>query len=161
MNDEQWRLSLIIIGLTTIFLFIWSAILMFFLFDAYDLFEESITSGYVIFGCYLIFGVFGIIALIPVLDLIYLDSNLIQGNSRKLRKLKRKKYKMELNVKKLKVQKELEESKIEMDNECSKLKCQIKQLENQKNNKYQVCSTCGKQASLEACFCPQCGSLLN
>ena len=109
---------------------------------------------------YLFVGIFGGMGMVTIWFLSYCETEIIEGSNRKIRKQEKKKLKLERELKLLKLKKETEEQSIKIKEECSKLNCQIKQLENQKNNKYQVCPTCGKQSSLEACFCPQCGSTL-
>lgn len=147
-----------------IFAFIWVGVIHYVLLEYIDpvIFDNGkFELPQMISLPYVLIGIFGGMGMIAIWYYSYAETKIIEGANRKIRKQKKKKLKLERQLKLLKLKKETEEQTIKTKSECSKLNCEIKQLENQKNNKYQVCSTCGKQASLEACFCPQCGSLLN
>jgi len=81
------------------------------------------------------------------------DTRLVQGHTRQTRKLNRK-------LLKLKAQKNEFQNKKETEEEISKVKCQIKGLELEIQNKLNLCCQCNTKIPYNAKFCPNCGTVI-
>jgi hypothetical protein len=123
------------------------------------LFNRDFGPYSLTWGIYTIIMSAGYLGYFVLLLGVFVDAELIEEKSKKLRKEKRKVLKLKLEVKVLETKKERLEKTKELKQEQSTLQCQIKQLQ-KPANAFKTCAKCGKKVPLASCFCSECGGKL-